>query len=290
MQSHSSHTRRPESESRVLPISSWPKATNVRIEGNWLKYSIDQGRKTRFEQAYSDGAHEEFLQCKTDNDLCVFVRHRGPITKAEQYPLSLLRAKHQEMNALVVLKNTSKAKRGLPQALQGFLTAWKQGWDESETYFGLRELNNLVGDTWGMLPAPPEIDDDWPWTDETVKTFGTPFEWCATADYMHQLQYAGRLLSKFLNPNHPWLVLVPDTKSGRMMTQYSFSSLLEAIRWMVWQSEATKHPMKTCPVCGTPFRQEHEREKIYCSYKCQHRVAMRRNRAKPPRRQSRRRA
>jgi hypothetical protein len=56
---------------------------------------------------------------------------------------------------------------------------------------------------------------------------------------------------------------------------WTISCLEDALRWMIWYDEFSKHPLVCCSECRTVFRRETAHSKKYCTHDCAHRATAR---------------
>jgi hypothetical protein len=242
----------------------WRSCQSVTLQDGVLHCLLEPQKAYDLAEAYEDNLHVRFANANSERELIDFIRAWGPLySNSWQAPpsgavslrLDLCRAYQNQMKVLIGALTAFKWKKGEREALEKVI--------EAESAFGSEALPPFVtvfqieGDVleWVKKARLAKIRSAIRWFVNTIMTVQFPLRF----DLRHK---GGR----------------PQVLAG-----WNFLDLKEALLWMVWFDEFTKHPVICCEDCRTVFRGETARARKYCSAECGHRVtarkAMRKKRA-----------
>jgi hypothetical protein len=245
------------------PESEWVSCQRVPLRDGVLYCLLEPDKRYVLMEAYEDNLHVRFANADSDKELMDFIRGWGPLWIPHPYPsdgvvsLPLVdcRAYQKQMKALI-----------------GALTAFKWGKGEREA------LEKLIG-ACRVLSGEDEIKRIIPnWTTGSVG------DWVKGATLSDVRAATNSLATVIVGSQFPIsLTFAGSGKRRRVLAGWNFGSLIDALHWMVWYDQFTKHPVVCCAECRTVFRGEDARPRKYCSAECGHRAtareAMRKKRA-----------
>lgn len=242
----------------------WPCKT-VTLRDGVLKCLLEPDKSYDLAEAYESSPHVRFANAESDRELVDFIREWGPPwilssaipTDGVLYlPLSQLRADQRHVKAL----------------LNG-LTAVKLAGGEREA---LGELIAAEVALRGGIPDPLFLEE--------FQIRGSVAEWLKSANLKTVRVATGYLINRAvmtmfsLQLTFQWNGSRDHVEAG-----WNFMNLRDALLWMIWYDEFTKHPVICCAECRKVFRGETARARKYCSLECGHRAtareAMRKKRA-----------
>jgi hypothetical protein len=258
------------------PVASWLKAEpkSVSIQGASLICRIAEKGATDLTEAIDRGMHEAYLQLRTEYDLVGFVRKFGPVSRSADgrgivsASINDFWIEHARLMALVRLKESFIGGHNVHSAIETFLEAQ-----------GALLKNRKTGNSLVIAPVDPE-DNDRGWLEvDPVK------EWLKRAHFEKALEYAGRLIWFYFNPQEPWQMLNPVAKNGKGTLQsivQAPETIHDLVAFLIWLSEWNNQPIQTCRAfgCQNIFRCDSRHVRYYCSTKCQHRETVARSRQK----------
>jgi hypothetical protein len=222
-------------------------------------------------EAYEDNLHVRFANADSDKELMDFIRGWGPLWIPNgQIP----------SNGVVALPLADcRAYQRQIQAVIGALTAFKWGQGEREA------LEALIKAEYGVHEFSSTGE---PMLLTVLRSVGPIsgnfFDWVKDAG-ISEVRAATNYLVRIVVGASFNLSLTFRRKGKQRLVEagWQFFTLEEALRWMIWHDEFTKHPVICCQECRKVFRGETSRSRKYCSVECGHRAtareAMRRKRA-----------
>jgi len=217
-------------------------------------------------EAYKHDLHIQFANADTDKDLIAFVRNWGP--------LSLSEAEKRTSAASVSLSKLRAFQRWL-KAVQGILAAFKRAKGEREA---LRQLLEAEYEWESYSPSPHPEPVSWSllraWlTAQRMEMTGTIADWLSSAGIASVRSVTEPILSHVAAwPITGEFVFQRRRNRGEVEARWAIDDLKDALRWMVWYDEFTKHPIICCQECRKVFRSETAHARKYCSYECAHRA------------------
>jgi hypothetical protein len=246
-----------------IPEGEWASCKNVTLRDGVLYCSLERNRTYVLTEAYENDLHIRFANANTDDDLIAFVRGWGPlyIPNGQIPPNGVVS---------VPLDHCRTYQRQI-KALLGALTAFKWAQGEREA------LSELVKAECAIL-QPYSLDEIFP-------SLGiTSPDWLKDASLPQVRAATNRLVRSVTGASFALDLNCKRTGTRRLVEAgWTFLNLEEALRWMIWYDEFTKHPVVCCPECRRVFRGETKRVRKYCSEKCGHkataRVSMQKKRA-----------
>jgi len=241
--------------------------------------SLATSKRYVLTESYEDDLHIHFANAETDQALTEFVCDWGPLyitteqRGAVSMPLNYCRAFQRWLRTLVDLLAAFRHAAGEQEALQKYIIAEIEYGrssplpiDESMSLVALRHRFGISGDI-----------VDW------VKGLN-----------LRLVRSASDFLVSFAAVGPKFSHLVCRRKGARRQVEASWiiSSLEDALRWMVWYDEFTRHPILCCQECRKVFRGKSAHVRKYCSPECAHRATgrnwQRKMRLETKRRKSRR--
>jgi hypothetical protein len=218
-------------------------------------------------EAYEDNLHILFANANSDQKLVDFIRAWGPLyiplekvppDGVISLPLSFCRAFQQEIKSLVAA-----------------LTAFKRGTGEREALERLIDADNAV------LSASNQ-DEELSWEGWSKTKFmvnelgisGDVLAWSKRAP-LREVRTAMDFLVRYALPVSCSIKLLHRGRGRRVEAGWDLPSMKDAMLWMVWYDEFTKHPLICCQECRTIFRGETAHVRKYCPGPCAHRATAR---------------
>jgi hypothetical protein len=246
---------------RINTVESgkWPRCSEVTLRDDVLTCALNFDRAYTLAEAYKDDLHIRFANAQTDRDLIAFVRTWGPLIIADpQIPdvvnlrLSQCRALQHWFRALFDLLGAFKRAEEERETLQAFIRA------ECETLAGLAvdiETNSLLS-----LRHDFHVN-------------GNISEWIKDVDLRTVRAAIDCLIPQLpIGPGRPHLVCRRERGRRYVEAGWAVFTLEDALRWMVWYDEFTRHPLVCCSECRKVFRAETAHVRKYCSHECAHRA------------------
>lgn len=249
------------------PESEWRSCKSVTLRDGVLHCLLESEKPYVLMEAYEDNLHVRFANADSDKELMDFISAWGPLwipSRAKglvPLPLARCRAYQKQVKALIGVLTACKLGQGEREALAELLRAY-------------RTLERLRGP--GEIPAKlllPHVD-----------TVTAEEDWAERAPLAKVRDTTNHLVEAILGgPVRVKLSLLWSGKRRQVLAGWNFWSLMDALHWMVWYDEFTKHPVLCCAECREVFRGETARPRKYCSVECGHRAtareAMRKKRA-----------
>jgi hypothetical protein len=243
----------------------WRSCRSVILCDGELHCLLEPEKTYDLAEAYEDNLHVRFANADSDKELMDFIRAWGPLYIPNgqipkdgviALPLKLCRTYQRQVKAAI-----------------SALTSFKWGEGEREALEELIAARIAVGG--GMLDPDFAI---------RFRITGNVLEWPKGAGIADVRTATSHLVESVVTPIfHLRLVLRSSGSRRRVEAGWSFMNLEEAVRWMIWYDEFTKHPIICCAECRTVFRGDTARARKYCSTDCGHRATaretMRRKRA-----------
>ncbi|HEY2466811.1 MAG TPA: hypothetical protein VGI45_03070 [Terracidiphilus sp.] len=228
---------------------------NVTLRDGVLYCHLERDKRYVLTEAYEDNLHVRFANADSEKELVDFIRGWGPLWIPHPYPsddvvslpLAECRAYQKQMKALI-----------------GALTAFKWGKGEREA------LEELI-EAFGVISGEDQIKSMIPnWTTGSVG------DWVKGATLPDVRAVTNLFAAVIGGGQFPLnLTFLWRGKRRRVLAGWNFGSLRDALHWMVWYDEFTKHPVICCAECRTIFRGEDARPRKYCSDKCAHKATAR---------------
>jgi hypothetical protein len=204
--------------------------------------------------AYEDNLHVRFANANSDQELMDFIRAWGPLYIPHGQPSGIV---------TIPFADCRTSQRRM-KALMGALTAFKWAKGEREALAELIHAGNYAAESASINFATG------------LQITGDVLEWAKSASLHDVRTLTCHLIDAIVCAQFP-LRFISQRKGNRrqMVAGWRFFSLEEALRWMVWYDEFTKHPIICCAECRTVFRGETVRLRKYCSVECGHRATAR---------------
>lgn len=241
----------------------WASCRDVQLRDGILRCSLAQERYVLTE-AYENDLHIRFANSKTDHDLVTFVQAWGP--------LDLTNGQKRSGSASFPLSNLRALQRWF-RALLDVLAAFKEAKHEQTT---LQEFVEAEYEYARNSTFPSEEPFAMPFLRQKFGLSGGIIQWVKNAD-LPTVRTATDLLVSLAEVGPKGAHLVFRRRRDRRFVEagWTISCLEDALRWMIWYDEFTKHPLVCCPECRTVFRRETEHPKKYCTHDCAHRASAR---------------
>lgn len=253
-----------QGQQRTNDISvEWHSCKTVTVRDGVLHCLLETEKPYDLAEAYEDSLHVRFANADSDKELMDFIRAWGPLyipnglippDKMVRLPLALCRAKQRQIKAVI-----------------GALTAFKWGKGEREALEELIQAESATGkDVLSLFAA-------------ILRIRGDALEWAKSASLQDVRIATNSLVETIVCAQFPLkLTFLRKRDRRQVVAGWRFFSMEDALRWMIWYDEFTKHPVICCPECWRVFRGETKRFRKYCSETCGHkataREAMRRKR------------
>lgn len=244
-----------------MPEGEWASCTSVTLRDGVLHCLLEPKKTYVLAEAYEDNLHVRLANANSDKELADFIRGWGPLW----IPMSQI-----PVNGVILLPLAlCRAYQRHIKALLGALTAFK--WAEGE-WEALGEL---------ISTEHEELLDIFA---AVFHITGNVMDWAKRAN-LGEVRAATSYLVKSAITSQFSLQFALRRKGYRHQVEagWRFLNLLDALLWMIWYDEFTKHPVVCCPECRKVFRGETARARKYCSVECGHRAtareAMQRKRA-----------
>lgn len=253
-----------QQHTNVLSIE-WHSCRTVTLRDGALHCLLESEKSYDLAEGYEDNLHVRFANADSDRELMDFVRAWGPLyipngqvppDAVVRLPLALCRAYQRQVKAAI-----------------GALTAFKWGAGEREA------LEELMAASIAVTGG--ELD---PYVVIRFGITGNVPEWPKGASIADVRAATSHLVESVVTTMfHLKLALRRSGSRRKVEAGWRFMNLEEALRWMIWYDEFTKHPIICCAECRTVFRGDTARARKYCSTDCGHRATaretMRRKRA-----------
>jgi len=243
----------------------WPSSREVSLRDEKVICKLAPERSYDLIAEYPRDPHLQFIGCDSDRQLLTFVKDWGPLslksgerTSGESVlPLNEYRCFQRWLKALVNMLSAFKCSQNERESLEAFSSAslakdpdsWAHQRLQLEMRFGIRE---------------------------------DVFLWAAKCDLKSIRAVTGFLLGCESFGGTSGAIFNCSVKRGRpqLKASWDIKSLEEALGWMVWYDEFTRHPLHCCQECRKVFRSDTAHQRRYCSYKCGHRAASRKSQRK----------
>jgi len=243
----------------------WVRCQRVTLRDGALACTLAPEQTYSLTQAYKCDLHIRFANALTDHDLIAFMRAWGPLyipnfqatpTGLVSLPLSYCRAFQRWLKALVDLLAAFKWAEDERAALQEF----------AEAEYEDARNSALHSD------EPPVM----PFLRHKFGISGDILDWVRNAD-LRAVRTATDFLVSLAQVGPQGAHLVCCRSRGRRYVEadWTISTLEDALRWMVWYDEFTKHPIVCCQECRKVFRAESAHLRKYCTHECAHRATAR---------------
>jgi hypothetical protein len=217
-----------------------------------------------FTEAYRYDLHIQFANARTDQELIGFLRAWGPLWLSD--------AQKEESMASYPISRVRAFQRWL-KAVMGLLAAFKSAHDER---IALREFLEAEREKEDNSPAPAAEPISWMILKSRFEIAAAVPDWVSALP-LEELRIATDLILRLV-------VLLPITgefvfrrrhNRGEIEARWAISDLEEALSWMVWYDEFTRHPLICCQECRKVFRGTTAHARKYCSQECAHRATAR---------------
>lgn len=246
-------------------LGLWPTCREVSIREGSVVCHLSPDRSYDLLSAYAFDPHLRLMQCGTDEQVMSFARTWGPLYfSVDEFkrgvcsaPLSRYRTFQEWLRSLVNLLASYQRSRNEHDALREFIMAEIDEWRSSPV-------------------APPQS--------EPLALLGLNQQFGIKGDVSAWIENSSlgevRSATRFLVSNtafggHPSLDCIRQSGKNGIEARWAFSSLEEALRWMIWYDQFTQHPLVCCDACRRVFRPATAHARKYCTYDCAHRVAAR---------------
>jgi hypothetical protein len=221
----------------------WYRCQRVEINGDVLKWELNQERAYDVLRAYQDGPHREFIEASTDGALRVFVRRWGPLwpsggTRTGCHSIKAYRKQRDQLSAFVQLLEAIENASERRQALLAVLR---------------------------VCEDPPEDLDFFFYAEPLLR--GIPRDrraWCENAFQSEIDELCIHIVNKC---PFSWVPLFKVERHGRgeiVRVSLLMTGLLEALIWMVWQDVFLKRPFRFCVECGALIKCETKHKRRFC--------------------------
>lgn len=244
----------------------WPRCRAVTLTDAILHCSLDFGPAFVLVEAYRRDLHIQFANANTDEGLIAFVRAWGPLSMSQRdkdaaavsLPLGKVRAFQRWLRAVIGSLAAFKKAKGEREALLELLEA-----EYGQEQYSPAPLPEPV--SWSLLRAWLKV--------QGIEFTGTVADWLSSADIGSVRSATEMILSHVAAwPVAGEFVFRRRGNRGEVEARWAIDDLKDALRWMVWYDEFTKHPIICCQECRRVFRGETAHVRKYCSYECAHRA------------------
>ena len=254
----------------------WRRCKKVDLEGETACWELEN-EKYDIIRAYEQAPHRIFLQAEDDDLLLAFLKSWGPLEgdfstdlqrlAVEVKGRSVVRELRYERDMLRWTVKLFASIETLDTANQrALLMEFKSLWEDKRAYV-LAERANW---TEAMRIRFPEASR---YPSIPFRLPGTPAakitdRWIATASP----EYVEELCHGLLNEVHsePKLGYALDRGEDRCVVRgiVKFTSLADALRWMLWQDLFQGHPLRFCAECPKLIENSSRHDKKFCSPIC----------------------
>lgn len=239
----------------------WPRCRTVALSDDVLHCSLALDRRYVLTEAYKYDLHIRFANAKTDHDLIQFVLAWGPLDLSDGQMVS--------SDASFSLSDFRTFQRWL-KAVLDLLAAFKSADGER---IALREF--IEADYEQERNSPASLDEpiSWMMLKQEFAITGAVVAWINGAA-IGEVRAATDLLLPLVvvRPVSGDFLFRRRRNRGEVEARWAIDNLREALFWMVWYDEFTKHPINCCQECRKVFRSDTAHARKYCSRECAHRA------------------
>lgn len=244
----------------------WPRCREVTLIDDILHCSLDFERAFVLVEKYQRDLHIEFANANTDERIKAFVRTWGPLSLSQRdrdaatasVPLGKVRAFQRWLRAVIGSLAAFKNAKGEREAMCELLQA-----EYGQEQYSPAPLPEPF--SWGLLRAWLKV--------QGIEFTGTVADWLSSADIGSVRSATEMILSHVAAwPVAGEFVFRRRGNRGEVEARWAIDDLKDALRWMVWYDEFTRHPIICCQECRTVFHGETAHIRKYCSYECAHRA------------------
>jgi hypothetical protein len=236
--------------------SEWRPCKRVVLKDGQLCCQLETGKTYMLMKAYEKDLHIRFANADSDKALVNFIRDWGPLYIPNSQippdgivslPFDLCRAYQKQMKVLIRVLDAFKWAQNEREALEELIKA--------ERLFGKEMLTPLA---------------------IVLHITGDILEWAENASLDNVRTATYKLVQSILTAQFSMQFIFQRKGERRQIfAGWEFMNLEEALRWMIWYDEFTKHPVVCCQECRTVFRGKNKRHRKYCSIECGHRAEAR---------------
>jgi len=242
----------------------WPRCVEVKVQGDSLQCSLALDRTYNLAEAYKKDLHLRFLECDTDQQLLFFIRTWGPLDCAAE----VLKRGSCRMS----LSECRLFQRKL-KAIIGLLTAFKTSTNERTALLEFIEAESaddkhFFGSDFGESPSLIALR-------QTFKVEGDFQQWLNSASLKTTRLVIDSMLRYVPLAPAGGLRALQTAKGPRVEAVWELAGLRDALCWMIWYDEFTKHPLLCCQECRKIFRATTAHARKFHDYSCAHRAAAR---------------
>lgn len=246
--------------------AGWYRCKSVEFTGETAIWELNETSRYSFSAAYKRAPHRQLMQAGDDKALRAFVKTWGPIRKSLDAwtgsdPIEMYRRERDAWTAGVRFLASVEATEMQRSALLDLAEYGGAGTQSFTVVLQLLRLEYQIPGSHRIVGFDEEIH-----------------RWLESAT-QRQIEAATVLLAPYflLSTLKPGFLV--DRNRGRNVLKASikFTSLLEALSWMVWQDVFQNHPIKFCEECRDLIDSTYKHKKKFCSYECAHRQTARRS-------------
>jgi hypothetical protein len=241
----------------VIARGRWPRCEAVSLNDDGvLRYSLALDTYDLTE-AYKSDLHIRFVNAETDTEVIEFVKSWGPLHAIWTAHISDPASSH--------LSDFRMCQRWL-RAFMDLCAAFKKAKREHATLLEFVEAESeLCRSRTRISPGLQHLRF-------TCGIDGSIGDWLKAADLQTVRNAADSLISIAWNPVRMTVSCRRERKRRWIETRYRFTDLEDALVWMVFNDEITKHLVMVCRECRKMFRVDSARVRKYCSNDCGHRA------------------
>jgi hypothetical protein len=250
----------------ATPVCEWPRPSEVTLNGGILQCVLGN-RRYGLQDSYRLSPHAQFLNARTDSEMCAFVKAWGP-----------LYLRYGEQNAGVVAFPLCEfhAERRWLAALHGMFRAIENSSAERESLLEFLEAA-AEHDRCSALHDPNVEAFPLIQLRDAFRVQGLLSEWAAQVT-MKEMRSAIQFVVENYSPTvapFAGLRVIREGRKSILKFMWVLSDLQTALRWMVWYDFARRDPLYCCDECRRFFRSESKHARKFCGEACAKRVSAR---------------
>jgi hypothetical protein len=249
------------------PPYEWHRPSKVTLQDGVLQCVLGD-RYYSLQDSYRLSPHAQFLNARTDSDLCVFVKAWGPLyvredqrnTGITSHSLRELHAERRWLAALLGTFTAIESESAERESLQEFVEA-------AEEHDKISALYNLGKEAFPLVQVR-----------DALHVQGSLSEWVSQAT-MREIRSAVHSVveinSQTLAPL-AGLRIVRRGKKSLLKSQWALFDLQTTLKWMIWCDFDRRDPLYCCEECRGFFKSESKHQRKFCNGpRCAKRVAAR---------------
>jgi hypothetical protein len=260
----------------------WPRCTKVELRDNSLFCILNLDRQYDLIDSYQKDPHVQFLNCKSVDDLVVFMRAWGPLYLVESPSERKCGTAVRRVDECLAQLRWLRAVHQMIQACKG-----RADWRSSLLEYWTAESE--IHRTSNIYRPGDIISPEQSVLQQGLQITGNMVDWIASTDIGSVQRAVARCVEVNVKAPMGWLKVAKRGRAFELTPSFELRTLWDALKWMLWFDEWNRWPPHVCPECRQVFRPATAHVTKYCSHGCAHRVTNRAWRRKDLRRKKRRR-